>query len=106
MFVVGTSAFPIRARYHMAPKQPSRLRVITLANAKGGVGKTTIASALAVRAAEDCKRVSTVLNRGLRCCRTRRLHSPSLGHQQCRRVEGTKKGGAARSKEFRRPFPQ
>ena len=42
----------------MAPKQPSRLRVITLANAKGGVGKTTIASALAVRAAEESKRVA------------------------------------------------
>jgi chromosome partitioning protein len=42
----------------MAPKQPSRLRVVTLANAKGGVGKTTLASALAVRAAEDSKRVA------------------------------------------------
>ena len=42
----------------MAPKQPARLRVVTLANAKGGVGKTTIASALAVRAAEESKRVA------------------------------------------------
>jgi chromosome partitioning protein len=42
----------------MAPKQPSRLRVIALANPKGGVGKTTIASALAVRAAEESKRVA------------------------------------------------
>ena len=42
----------------MAPKQPARLRVIALANPKGGVGKTTIASALAVRAAEESKRVA------------------------------------------------
>src|SRR5215468_1846930 len=42
----------------MAPKQPSRLRVITLANPKGGVGKTTICSALAVRAAEESRRVA------------------------------------------------
>jgi chromosome partitioning protein len=42
----------------MAPKQPPRLRVVTLANPKGGVGKTTIASALAVRAAEESKRVA------------------------------------------------
>ena len=63
MFGVGTfpasfTLFPSCIRYHMAPKQPSRLRVITLANAKGGVGKTTIASALAVRAAEESKRVA------------------------------------------------
>jgi chromosome partitioning protein len=42
----------------MASKQPPRLRVIALANPKGGVGKTTIASALAVRAAEESKRVA------------------------------------------------
>lgn len=42
----------------MAPKQPSRLRVITLANPKGGVGKTTICSALAVRAAQESRRVA------------------------------------------------
>jgi len=42
----------------MAPKQPARLRVVTLANTKGGVGKTTLASALAVRAAEECRRVA------------------------------------------------
>ncbi|HEX5958088.1 MAG TPA: ParA family protein [Hyphomicrobiaceae bacterium] len=43
----------------MAPKQPPpRLRVITLANAKGGVGKSTLCSALAVRAAKDSKRVA------------------------------------------------
>jgi chromosome partitioning protein len=42
----------------MAPKQPAKLRVIALANPKGGVGKTTIASALAVRAAEESKRVA------------------------------------------------
>jgi chromosome partitioning protein len=42
----------------MAPKQRPRLRVITLANAKGGVGKTTLFSALAVRAAEESKRVA------------------------------------------------
>src|SRR5215475_11444223 len=42
----------------MAPKQPSRLRVITLANPKGGVGKTTICSALSVRAAEESHRVA------------------------------------------------
>jgi chromosome partitioning protein len=37
---------------------PTRLRVITLANTKGGVGKTTLSSALAVRAAEESKRVA------------------------------------------------
>jgi chromosome partitioning protein len=37
---------------------PNRLRVITLANAKGGVGKTTLSSALAVRAAEESNRVA------------------------------------------------
>jgi chromosome partitioning protein len=42
----------------MALKQPSRLRVVTLANPKGGVGKTTICSALAVRAAEESRRVA------------------------------------------------
>ena len=42
----------------MPPKQPSRMSVITLASTKGGVGKTTICSALAVRAAEESKRVA------------------------------------------------
>jgi chromosome partitioning protein len=43
----------------MAPKQPPpRLRVVTFANAKGGVGKSTLCSALAVRAAKDSKRVA------------------------------------------------
>jgi chromosome partitioning protein len=42
----------------MATKSSSRLRVITLANTKGGVGKTTLSSALAVRAAEESKRVA------------------------------------------------
>ena len=36
------------------------LRVIALAATKGGVGKTTIASALAVRAAEESKRVALI----------------------------------------------
>src|SRR5262245_55713473 len=64
MFDVGTSPeswasrCPTRTRYHMAPKQPSRLRVIALANPKGGVGKTTLASCLAVRAAEESRRVA------------------------------------------------
>ena len=44
----------------MAPKQSARLHVVTLANAKGGAGKTTIASALAVRAAEESKRVALI----------------------------------------------
>ena len=42
----------------MAPKQPQRLRVVTLASVKGGTGKTTLSSALAVRAAEESKRVA------------------------------------------------
>ena len=42
----------------MATKQAARLRVVTLANAKGGVGKSTLASALAVRAAEESRRVA------------------------------------------------
>jgi chromosome partitioning protein len=42
----------------MAPKQPAKLRVVTLISVKGGVGKTTISSALAVRAAEDSRRVA------------------------------------------------
>src|SRR5262249_9389425 len=49
---------PLVPRYHMATKQPARLRVVTLASTKGGVGKTTLASALAVRAAEDSRRVA------------------------------------------------
>ena len=44
----------------MPPKKPHRMRVVTLANCKGGVGKTTIATALAVRAAEESKRVALV----------------------------------------------
>src|SRR4026207_2160777 len=42
----------------MAPKQPQRLRVVTLASVKGGTGKTTLSSALAVRAAQGSKRVA------------------------------------------------
>lgn len=42
----------------MAPKR--RLIVVALASSKGGVGKTTLASALAVRAAKDSKRVSLI----------------------------------------------
>jgi chromosome partitioning protein len=42
----------------MAPKKPPRLRVVTFANVKGGVGKSTLCSALAVRAAKDSKRVA------------------------------------------------
>ena len=34
------------------------MRVVTLASTKGGVGKTTICSALAVRAAEESRRVA------------------------------------------------
>src|SRR5262245_42729935 len=56
--IPGCPAVPSRTRYHMAPRQPSRLRVITVANPKGGVGKTTICSALAVRAAEESRRVA------------------------------------------------
>ena len=44
----------------MAPKQQQRLRVVTLASTKGGTGKTTLSSALAVRAAEESKRVALV----------------------------------------------
>lgn len=40
----------------MAHKQP--MRVICLAATKGGVGKTTLASALAVRATEESRRVA------------------------------------------------
>jgi chromosome partitioning protein len=43
----------------MAPKKPPpRLRVVTFANVKGGVGKSTLCSALAVRASKDSKRVA------------------------------------------------
>ena len=42
----------------MPPKKPPRMRVVTLASTKGGVGKTTICSALAVRAAEESRRVA------------------------------------------------
>jgi chromosome partitioning protein len=43
----------------MAPKQPPpRLRVVTFANVKGGVGKSTLCSALAVRASKESKRVA------------------------------------------------
>src|SRR6516164_7087647 len=42
----------------MAPKQSARLHVVTLASLKGGVGKTTLAGALAVRAAEESRRVA------------------------------------------------
>ena len=40
----------------MVRKQP--MRVVVLANSKGGVGKTTLAAALAVRAAAESKRVA------------------------------------------------
>jgi cellulose biosynthesis protein BcsQ len=61
----------------MAPKQPSRLHVVTLANTKGGVGKTTIASGLAVRAAEDSKRVALLdLDPPIRRRRFRVTHDP------------------------------
>ena len=42
----------------MVRKQP--MRVVVLAAVKGGVGKTTLASCLAVRAAEESKRVALV----------------------------------------------
>jgi chromosome partitioning protein len=43
----------------MAPKKPPpRLRVVTFANVKGGVGKSTLCSALAVRASRESKRVA------------------------------------------------
>jgi chromosome partitioning protein len=42
----------------MSPKQHRRMNVITLASSKGGAGKTTICSALAVRAAEESKKVA------------------------------------------------
>lgn len=38
----------------------ARLRVVCLAATKGGVGKTTIATALAVRAAQESKRVALI----------------------------------------------
>jgi len=38
------------------PQKP--MRVVTIAASKGGVGKTTLSTALAVRAAEDSKRVA------------------------------------------------
>jgi len=44
----------------MAKKQPSRMRVIALAAAKGGVGKSTLTAALSVRAAQDGARVAIV----------------------------------------------
>src|SRR5262245_9710492 len=42
----------------MAAKPRPRLRVITFASVKGGVGKSTLCSALAVRASKDSKRVA------------------------------------------------
>jgi chromosome partitioning protein len=42
----------------MAAKPRPRLRVVTFANVKGGVGKSTLCSALAVRASNDSKRVA------------------------------------------------
>src|SRR5262245_58618667 len=42
----------------MPQKQLRRMHVLTLASSKGGAGKTTICSALAVRAAEESKRVA------------------------------------------------
>ena len=42
----------------MAAQQPPRMRVVTLASTKGGTGKTTLCAALAVRAAEEAKRVA------------------------------------------------
>lgn len=43
----------------MAPKKPL-MRVIALAATKGGVGKSTLTSSLAVRAAQESKRVAIV----------------------------------------------
>jgi len=45
----------------MSRKAPSRrMHVVTLAGTKGGTGKTTLASALAVRAAEECPKVALI----------------------------------------------
>jgi chromosome partitioning protein len=40
--------------------KPKRLTVLALAATKGGVGKTTLASALAVRAAQESERVAVI----------------------------------------------
>jgi chromosome partitioning protein len=42
----------------MSPTKPPRMHVVTLASTKGGTGKTTLCAALAVRAAEEAKRVA------------------------------------------------
>lgn len=44
----------------MGPRTKSTTKTLVLAASKGGVGKTTLASALAVRAAADGKRVALV----------------------------------------------
>jgi chromosome partitioning protein len=45
----------------MHRKQPARRTyVVTLAGTKGGTGKTTLASALSVRAAEDSPKVALI----------------------------------------------
>jgi hypothetical protein len=41
-------------------ERAGRMRVVTLAGTKGGTGKTTLASALAVRAAEDSPKVALI----------------------------------------------
>jgi chromosome partitioning protein len=41
-------------------QQQQRMRVVTLAGTKGGIGKTTLCSALAVRAAEDRDKVALI----------------------------------------------
>jgi chromosome partitioning protein len=55
-YQLGTGQLVLSQMRGLMRKPP--MRVIAVAATKGGVGKTTIASALAVRAAEDNKRVA------------------------------------------------